>query len=357
MVGAMNEPRGKRLLAMALVVVLLALTTARVQAASVTVMAGGASKIVYLPLILASQLGYFRDEGLNIDILSQAAGVDTATELLAGAIQGAVGYYDHTIDLQSRGTEMVSLVVFVKTAGEVELVSRRAAATFARMADAKNRTLGVTGLGASTNFLTRYLAQQAGLSPRDYAVMPVGSADNFIAAMAQNAIDAGMVEEPTATWMLADGRAQVLVDMRGVDTSRQALGGPYASACFYASRAWVDAHPVETQKLVNALVKALNFIAHHNADQIAAVVPKDFYEGKGVGKALYVQALRTSLPTFTTDGRMPVGAPETVLRTLSGPYSTIKPRYIDLSRTYTNAFVDKAVSRLSSPAPATVPSL
>src|SRR5471030_677255 len=63
------------------------------QAETLTLMAGGTSKIVYLPLILASQLGYFKDEGLEFEILSQPAGVDTATELLAGAIQGAVGFY------------------------------------------------------------------------------------------------------------------------------------------------------------------------------------------------------------------------------------------------------------------------
>ena len=57
-------------------------------AEKLTLMAGGTSKIVYLPLVLASQLGYFKDEGLEFEILSQPTGVDTATELLAGAIQG-----------------------------------------------------------------------------------------------------------------------------------------------------------------------------------------------------------------------------------------------------------------------------
>jgi len=127
-------------------------------AEKLTLMAGGTSKIVYLPLVLASQLGYFKDEGLEFEILSQPAGVDTATELLAGAIQGAVGFYDHTIDLQSRGKEVEALVVFNKSAGLVELVSRKSASGLRTMADAKGATLGVTGLGSSTFFLTRYLA-------------------------------------------------------------------------------------------------------------------------------------------------------------------------------------------------------
>ncbi|MDN7184711.1 ABC transporter substrate-binding protein [Caballeronia sp. SEWSISQ10-4 2] len=306
-------------------------------AEKLTLMAGGTSKIVYLPLILASQLGYFKDEGLEFEILSQPAGVDTATELLAGAIQGAVGFYDHTIDLQSRGKDVQALVVFSKSAGLVELVSKKSAAGFNTMADAKSKTLGVTGLGSSTNFLTHYLAARAGLSPKEYTVLPVGSDDTFIAAMDQGRIDAGMVEEPSASRLLASGGAKVLVDMRSAAGTAAALGGPYVGPCFYAQRSWINTHRDETQKLVRAMVRSLQFIATHSAEEITAKVPRDFY---GPDKALYISALKASMPMFTKDGRMPDGTPAAVLRVLTLANSSIDPRHIDLSRTYTNEFVD-----------------
>jgi NitT/TauT family transport system substrate-binding protein len=306
-------------------------------AEKLTLMAGGTSKIVYLPLILASQLGYFKDEGLEFEILSQPAGVDTATELLAGAIQGAVGFYDHTIDLQSRGKDVQALVVFSKSAGLVELVSKKSAADFNTMADAKGKTLGVTGLGSSTNFLTHYLAARAGLSPKEYTVLPVGSDDTFIAAMDQGRIDAGMIEEPSASRLLASGGAKVLVDMRSAAGTAAALGGPYVGPCFYAQRSWINAHRDETQKLVRAMVRSLAFIASHSAEEITAKVPRDFY---GPDKALYISALKASMPMFTKDGRMPDGTPAAVLKVLTLANSSIDPRHIDLSRTYTNEFVD-----------------
>ncbi|OXC78666.1 ABC transporter substrate-binding protein [Caballeronia sordidicola] len=310
------------------------------QAEKLTLMAGGTSKIVYLPLILASQLGYFKDEGLEFEILSQPAGVDTATELLAGAIQGAVGFYDHTIDLQSRGKDVEALMVFSKSAGLVELVSRKSAAGFNTMADAKGKTLGVTGLGSSTNFLTHYLAARAGLSPKEYSVLPVGSDDSFISALNQGGIDAGMIEEPVASRLLASGDAKVLVDMRSAAGTAAALGGPYAGPCFYAQRSWVNTHHDEAQKLVRAMVRSLAFIASHSAEEIAAKVPADFY-GPGQGKALYISALKSSMPMFTKDGRMPDGTPAAVLKVLTLANSSIDPRHIDLSRTYTNEFVDR----------------
>ncbi|WP_118181406.1 ABC transporter substrate-binding protein [Paraburkholderia phosphatilytica] len=308
-------------------------------AQKVTLMTGGAAKIVYLPVVLASQLGYFRDEGLDVEILSQPAGVDTATELIAGAIQGAAGFYDHTIDLQSRGQDIEAVVVFYDAAGLVELASTKAAPHFMAMTDVRGRTLGVTGLGASTYFLTRYLAQRAGVGPNAYAVVPLGSESGFVTALGKGTVDAGMIEEPTASRLLADGTAHVVVDMRDRDGTRAALGGPYVGACLYMQRAWVAAHRDDTRHLVRALVRTLGFIKSHNAEQIAAVLPKDF---SGVDRALYVKALAASIPSFSPDGRMPDGAPQTALAALAAVNPSIVPRHVDLGRTYTNTFADDA---------------
>ncbi|SAL73590.1 transport protein [Caballeronia udeis] len=327
-----------RFFALACTLIVLLCGAAPARAEKLTLMAGGTSKIVYLPLILASQLGYFKDEGLEFEILSQPAGVDTATELLAGAIQGAVGFYDHTIDLQSRGKDVEALVVFSKSAGLVELVSKKSSAGFNTMADAKGKTLGVTGLGSSTNFLTHYLAARAGLSPKEYSVLPVGSDESFFAAMDQGRIDAGMIEEPGASRLLASGGAKVLVDMRSTAGTVAALGGPYVGPCFYAERSWVNKHPDEAQKVVRAMVRSLAFIANHSAEEITAKVPRDFY---GPDKALYISALKSSMPMFTKDGRMPDGTPAAVLKVLTLANPSIDPRHIDLSRTYTNEFVDR----------------
>ena len=54
-------------------------------AADVSLMVGGIEKQIYLPVTLAQQLGYFRDEGISVEILSEPAGVEAADEMLAGA--------------------------------------------------------------------------------------------------------------------------------------------------------------------------------------------------------------------------------------------------------------------------------
>jgi len=304
----------------------------------VAIMVGGITKLIYLPVYLTEQLGYFKAEGLDVELLSQTAGVDAENELLAGAVQGVVGFYDHTIVLQSKGKEVKSIVVLGQVPGEVEMVSARAADSIKSMADVRGKTLGVTGLGSSTNFLTQYLARLEGVPNSQYTVLPVGADNSFIAAIRQGRIDAGMTTEPTVSQLLKSGDARILVDMRNVEGTRAALGGTYPASSLYVQSAWLDTHPREAAKLARAFVRTLQYLHTHSAEEIAARMPKNFI---GNDKALYVSALKASLPMFTADGRMPADGPRTVLKVLSGFNPSVKGRHVDLSRTFTNQFVDE----------------
>ena len=301
----------------------------------ITIMVGGITKLIYLPAKLTEQLGYFKDEGLDVELLSQPAGVDAENELLAGAVQAVVGFYDHTIDLQTKGKDVKAIVVFGQVPGEVEMVSTKSAETIKSMADVKGKTLGVTGLGSSTSFLTQYLAGQHGISASQYTMLPVGADASFIAAIKQARIDAGMTTEPTVSKLLATGDAKVLVDMRSVEGTKEALGGTYPASSLYVQSAWADSHKEDAAKLAHAFVRTMQFIHTHSADEIAAKMPADYQKDK----ALYVSALKASLPMYTADGKMPADGPTTVLKVLSGFNPAIKGKHVDLSKTYTNEFV------------------
>ena len=301
----------------------------------ITIMVGGITKLIYLPAKLTEQLGYFKDEGLDVELLSQPAGVDAENELLAGAVQAVVGFYDHTIDLQTKGKDVKAIVVFGQVPGEVEMVSTKSADTIKSMADVKGKTLGVTGLGSSTSFLTQYLAGQHGISASQYTMLPVGADASFIAAIKQARIDAGMTTEPTVSKLLATGDAKVLVDMRSVEGTKEALGGTYPASSLYVQSAWADSHKEDAAKLAHAFVRTMQFIHTHSADEIAAKMPADYQKDK----ALYVSALKASLPMYTADGKMPADGPTTVLKVLSGFNPAIKGKHVDLSKTYTNEFV------------------
>ncbi|QNB08582.1 ABC transporter substrate-binding protein [Herbaspirillum frisingense] len=317
----------------------LALAAPQAHAADkIIIMVGGINKLIYLPPKLAESLGYFKEAGLDVELQSQPAGVDAENELLAGAVQAVVGYYDHSIDLQSKGKEVTSITQLLLVPGGMEMVRADLADSVRSMADLKGKTLGVTGLGSSSSFLAQYLASRAGLKSGDYSMLPVGAGNTLIAAMKQKRVDVAWTTEPTTSILLSTGAAKVLVDMSSVDGTRAALGGLYPASSVYVHRSWMNSHKAESQKLATAFVKTLKYIQTHSAEEIADKMPKDYYGGN---KAIYVQALKASLPMYSPDGKMPAGGPEQVLKVMAGFNPNIKGKNIDLSKTYTNEFVDQ----------------
>jgi NitT/TauT family transport system substrate-binding protein len=318
---------------------IVAMSTAGAAGDSVQLLVGGVEKQIYLPVRLADQLGYFKQQGIEVDLQSESSGVNAADQLLTGAVQGVIGFYDHTIDLQAKGKSVESVVQLGLAPGEALVVSTRLVQQIRSPADFKGRTLGVAGLGSSTELLTRYLAAVHGVKVADLVTVPVGAGDTFIAALKLGRIDAGMTTDPTVARLLKDGEAKVILDLRSPEETRKILGGPYPAACLYMESTWVKSHRPQVQKLVNALVKALGFIQAHGADAIASWMPADYFVGD---RDLYVEALAHNKSMFSPDGRMPAGGPETVLKVLSSVDRALEGKPINLSGTYTMDFVAAA---------------
>ncbi|WP_460070303.1 ABC transporter substrate-binding protein [Streptomyces sp. YKOK-I1] len=305
----------------------------------VKIMVGGLDKVIYLPAMLTQRLGYFDAEGLDVELLSEPAGVQAETALVSGQVQGAVGFYDHTLDLQVKGKAVESVVQFSQAPGEVEIVSTKAEGKITSPEDFKGKKLGVTGLGSSTDFLTKYLAVKNGVKVSEFTPVAVGAGPTFISALEQGAIDAGMTTDPTVANILDKKAGKVLIDMRTPQGSMEALGGPYPSSSLYMQTDWVNSHKDTVQKLANAFVKTLTWMSTHSASEIADKMPADYSQGN---KTLYAVAIKSTLPMFTKDGVMPEQGPETVEKVLKAFNPAIQKADVDLSKTYTTEFVEKA---------------
>ncbi|GGU73703.1 nitrate ABC transporter substrate-binding protein [Streptomyces albospinus] len=312
--------------------------SADVKDGKLKIMVGGLDKVIYLPARLTQQLGYFKAEGLDVTLLTEPAGVQATTSMLSGDVQGVVGFYDHTLDLQAKNKQVESVVQLAQTPGEVEVVANKATGDLTSPKDFKGKTLGVTGLGSSTDFLTKYLAVDNGVKTEEFHTVAVGAGQTFLAALRQGSIQGGMTTEPTAAQVVDKNLGKVLLDMRTPEGSKQALGGLYPSSSLYMSTDWVNSHKDTVQKLANAFVRTLKWMSAHTPEEIAAKMPADYAQG---GKELYAKAIKDTLPMFTKDGVMPADGPATVERVLKSFNPNLKNATIDLKKTYTTEFVKK----------------
>ncbi|MFD0441961.1 ABC transporter substrate-binding protein [Streptomyces indonesiensis] len=305
----------------------------------VKIMVGGLDKVIYMPAMLTQRLGYFKAEGLKVQLLTEPAGVQATTSLVAGDVQGVVGFYDHTLDLQVKGKQVQSVVQLAQAPGEVEVVSNKAAGELKSPKDFKGKKLGVTGLGSSTDFLTKYLAVDSGVQTSEFTPVAVGASQTFISALKQGSIQGGMTTDPTVAQIVEQKIGKVLIDMRTPEGSKQALGGLYPSSSLYMNADWVNGHKDTVQKLANAFVKTLKWMSTHSAEDIAAKMPSDYAQG---GAKLYAEAIKSTLPMFTKDGVMLADGPATVERVLKAFNPNLKNATVDLKKTYTTEFVKKA---------------
>lgn len=310
-----------------------------IKGSPIKIMVGGLDKVIYLPAKLTEVLGHFAKEGIEVELLTEPSGVNAETAMLAGEVHGVVGFYDHTIDLQIKGKCTMSVVQFADVPGEVEIVAAGKADEIKSPRDFRDKRLGVTSPGSSTDFLTQYLATTAGLTKADYTTVKAGAGATFISAIESGGIDAGMTTDPTAAKLLADGKGKVLVEMRTEAGTRAALGGLYPAASIYMPCDWVFQHRTQVQLMANAFVRTLRWMKAHTADQIAAVMPAAYAAGD---LNLYVKAIEGSKDMFNADGRMKAEGAANVLEVLAKSSPSVRGRnhLVDLAMTYTTEFVD-----------------
>ena len=294
--------------------------------------------IQYLPLPIAQAKGFFTDEGLNITIQNfQAGGSKALQALVGGSTDTVIGFYDHTISMQAQNKDVRCVVLLNALPGEVVAVRRGVTPPITDLSQLKGKKVGVTALGSSTEFQIRYQAERAGVTADDMTIVPVGSGPTAIAAMERKAIDVVVTQDPTATVMQRRGLIDILVDARTLEGTIKAFGGRYPTACLYTSGAFIERHPGTIQHMVNALSRALRFIADTPPAGIVAALPPEYVLGD---LPTFTEIIERAKPMFPLVGRFDVNDLHRARDLLASFDAKVRDAKTDFERTYTNRFVD-----------------
>ena len=93
------------------------------------------------------------------------------------------------------------------------------------------------------------------------------------------------------------------------------------------------------QALTNAILDTLTWIHSHSAEDIMAKMPEEMV---GKNKELYLAALKNTIPMYSETGKMDPKGAAAVLAVFSESSPDVAKANIDVSKTYTNTFVDQA---------------
>ncbi len=305
----------------------------------VTLAIGGAACLCYLPTVLAQQLGEYEKAGLNVNMVDFKGGSQALTAVLGGSADVVSGYFDHCVNLAAKGQELKSIVVYDRYPGLVLVVSPKQTDSIKSIKDLAGRRVGVSAPGSSTHYFLNFILRKNGVDAGSIGVIGVGLGASAVAAMEQGSVDAAVMLDPAVTQLGGRNKdMRILVDTRSQKDTIDVFGGEYPGGAIYTRADWIAKNPQTAQGLVTAIVNTLKWIHAHSPEEIMAKMPEEFV---GADKDLYLAALKSTLPMYSDTGRMDPKGAQAVLDVFAQSSPDVAKANIDLSKTYTNEFVDK----------------
>ncbi|MDO9073642.1 MAG: ABC transporter substrate-binding protein [Rubrivivax sp.] len=305
----------------------------------VTLAVGGKNLLYYLPLTIAEQRGYFKDEGLDVTIVDFAGGARALQAVVGGSADVVSGAFEHTVNMQAKGQRMRAFVLQGRAPQIVLGINPKTMAGFKTVADLKGKKIGVTAPGSSTNVMVNFILAKAGLKPSDVSIIGVGASQGAVAAMRSGQIDAISNLDPVITLLQRSGDLKIVSDTRIVAEAEKVFGGPMPAGCLYAPQAFIDKHPATTQALANAMVRADKWIQAAGPGDIIKSVPEGYLLGD---RAVYIDAFLAAKGALSPDGSFPEKGADTAFRALASIDAEIGKAKLDLAAVWTNDFVKRA---------------
>lgn len=305
----------------------------------VSIAVGGKNLFYYLPLTVAEQLGYFKQEGLDLTIIDFAGGSRALQAVVGGSADVVSGAFEHTVNMQFKGQPMRAFVLQGLAPQIVLGINPKTMPNFKSVADLKGKKIGVTAPGSSTNVLANYVLAKAGLKPSDVSFVGVGASNGAVAAMRSGQIDAMSNLDPVISLLQRSGDLKIITDTRIVSEAEQVFGGPMPAGCLYCPQPFLDKNPNTAQAITNAMVRANKWIQQAGPGDIIRLVPEAYLLGD---RAVYIDGFLAAQKALSPDGRFPAKGPDTAFRALASVDPKLGAAKLDLNAVYTNNFVQKA---------------
>lgn len=309
----------------------------------VSIAVGGKASFYYLPLSIAEFKGFYKAEGLDVEISDFAGGSKALAAVVGGSADVVSGAYEHTINLQQKG-QMFQAFVLQGRAPQMAIgVSTKTMPGYKSVADLKGKKIGVSAPGSSTNMMANYLLASAGLKPGDVSFVGVGTGAGAVAAMRAGQIDAISNIEPVMTMLEQGNHVRIVADMRTMKGTQALLGGPMPAACLYAPLSFVQKYPNTAQALAAAIIRANRWIDQVGPSELIRTVPESYLLGD---RGIYLATFNAIRDSISKDGLIPDEGSKTALRLLESSSPKWDQSKVDLAKTYTNDFAKRALAKL-----------
>ena len=232
-----------------------------------------AHSIFYAPQYVAIEEGYFKDEGLDMTLITGFGADKTMTAVISGEADiGFMGAEASIYAYQEGATDpVVNFAQLTQRAGNF-LVAREEMPDF-KWEDLKGRKVLGGRKGGMPEMVFEYILKKNGLDPeKDLSIdQSIDFGATAAAFTGDDSADFTVEFEPSATALEKQGAGYVVASL-GVDSGYV----PYTS--YSAKTSYMEKNPDIMQKFTDALQKGMDYVQSHTPEEIAEVIEPQFPE-------------------------------------------------------------------------------
>ena len=308
----------------------------------ITIAVAGKNALFYLPLTIAEQLGFFKLEGLDVEI-AEVAGVARAQQaVLAGSADVVCGWLENLVFAQ-KNKQFFQAFVLQCRAPQVALgVSIKTLPDYGSVQDLRGKRVGIAAPGTPSHTVAHTVLARAGLRGDEMELVSVGTPAGALAALRSGQIDALSYMDPWMTLLEQKNELRIVADTRNLKGTAAVFGGAMPATCLYASQEFVEKNPKVIQALTNGVVHALSWLQTAGVSDLMRAVPEPYFAGD---RALYLSAFAKMREAIAIDGLIPPEGAANMLSALYAAEPTLRQEKLALQRMYTNTFAAQARKR------------
>lgn len=232
-----------------------------------------AHSIFYAPQYVAIEEGYFKEEGLDLTLVTGFGADKVMTAVLSGEAEiGFMGAEASVYAYQEGANDpVVNFAQLTQRAGNF-LVAREEMPDF-KWEDLKGKKVLGGRKGGMPEMVFEYILKKNGLDPKkDLEIdQSIDFGSTAAAFTGENSADYTVEFEPSATALEKEGAGRVVASL-GVDSGYV----PYTS--YSAKTSFMEEHPEVLQKFTNALQRGMDYVQTHTPEEIAEVIAPQFPE-------------------------------------------------------------------------------
>ncbi len=230
-----------------------------------------AHSIFYAPMYVAIEEGYFKEEGIELTLVTGFGADKTMTAVLTG--EADIGFMgsESTIYIYTGGTEdyVVNFAQLTQRAGNF-LVSRNPIDSF-RWDMLKGKNVLGGRAGGMPEMVFEYILEKNGISPSEVKIDQSIDFGSTAAAFSGGQGEFTVEFEPHATSLEQKGEGYIVASLG------EASGYvPYTS--FSAKKSYLENNKETVQAFTDALQKGMDFVQEHEPEEIAKAIAPQFPE-------------------------------------------------------------------------------